>query len=99
MKRFNCGRDLVELPDMDDNTMFCPKCRAMLLHRRAPDPPASRCTNDACATVFDAAGAETVVDHGPWPEPEEIESLEGINGSISDGRGGSWTYRRGTSSA
>ena len=82
---------------MNDNTMFCPKCRAMLLHRQSPEPKASRCTNESCGTVFDTSGAEAEADDGPWPEPEEMENLEGINGSIGDGNGGSWTYRRGTS--
>lgn len=79
--------------------MFCPVRRHTLLHRAAPPPRASRCSNPACLTTFDADQTHTADDVGPWPDPAEVAELvaKGRRGSIYDQElGGSWYFQRGT---
>ena len=83
-------------------TMSCPRCKSMLLHRVDPAPVADRCTSAACSRVYDPTGADSADDPGPWPTQQEMDDLQGLQGSFValDEHGSavaSWTYRRGSS--
>lgn len=83
-------------------TLSCPRCKSMLLHRVNPAPVADRCTSAACSRVYDPTGADSPDDPGPWPTQQEMDDLQGLQGSFValDEHGSavaSWTYRRGSS--
>jgi hypothetical protein len=70
----------------------CPNCGFLLIERHMPGPPASRCSNSECGSIFDRGGA-LAVDRGPWPSEEEMVSLEAAGSFARLGADGETTAR------